>query len=86
MNFNLTDTEWHEVSGLTEGNTYSIQGKKGVQKYAGAYILFTQADSTPSDPKEGTLGITIKFTKGSRNVYVRSLDETITINVCVQEV
>lgn len=85
MNFDLTDVEWHEVTGLTEGKHYVMQAKRGEQAFSTGTILFTQGTSVPTDLKESIVVSTTKFKKGSKNIYVRSFNASITINVCIQE-
>ena len=85
MNFDLTDAEWHEVTDLTEGKYYVIQAKRGEHAFSTCTILYTQGTSVPTDPKECIVISTTKFKKGSNNIYVRSFNTSIVINVCVQE-
>ncbi len=86
MNFDLTDTDWHEVAGLTNGKFYTVQGKKGITGFSVVPILFTQETSTPTDPNECIILETGRFKKNAKNVYVRSMDANIRVNVCFKEV
>ena len=85
MNFDLTDAEWHELTGLTEGKYYVMQAKRGEHAFSTCNILYTQGTNIPADPKECIVVSTTRFKKGSKNIYVKSFNTSITINVCVQE-
>ena len=90
MNFDLTSTDWTQVSDLTDNTTYILQAKKFfenlfMKSYTTINILFTQAENIPEDNKTGILASDIKFKKVSGlNIYIKALGTPT--NIDIQEV
>ena len=82
----LNDNSWTEITDLTEGTTYVLQAKRKVDKRAteGCFvnepvnILFARGASAPTDTDCES---SFRFTKDTRNVYVRSDIQHVTIKV-----
>lgn len=86
MNFDLTDTNWTEVTNLTNGNTYVLQAKNtSSSPYTLTEILVFMGTSAPSDVKVGQLATDVKFKKiMGVSIYVKAF--TAGVNIEVQEV
>jgi len=91
MNFDLTTTEWTQVTDLTDDTTYFLQAKTVVDTipcnfYEETPILFAQSVTTPTDAKTGVYASSFKFKKVSGiNIYIKQVNPN-TLNIEVQEV
>ena len=91
MNFDLTTTDWTQVTDLTDDTTYFLQAKTVVDTipcnfYEETPILFAQSATTPADAKTGIYTGAVKFKKVSGvNIYVKEVNKNKT-NIEIQEV
>lgn len=85
MNFDLTTTNWTQVTGLTDDTVYLLQAKSMAGEYCEEIpVLFAQSATTPADNKSGIYTGAIKFKKVSgTNIYIKGKKD---FNIQVEEV
>ena len=85
MNFDLTSTNWTQVTGLTDNTVYLLQAKSMAGEYCEEEpVLFAQSATTPADNKSGIYAGSFKFKKVSGiNIYVKGKKD---FNIEIQEV
>ena len=73
MNFDLTSTDWTQVTDLSNNKTYLLQSRSIAGNYCKEVpIFFIQNATIPTDNKTGVYISTIEFKNvNSLNVYIR---------------